>query len=109
MPGARRWEDVRAEAYRRHPELADPEKRAEAQARLGAYVAGYRLKELRKSMGRTQKEIAKLLGVSQARVSQIENGDVEGMGLDTLRAYAAALGGHVDVTVTIGAHSVKVA
>jgi hypothetical protein len=31
------------------------------------------------------------------------------MGLDTLRAYAAALGGHLDITINVGPHSVKVA
>ncbi|POM24950.1 hypothetical protein BTM25_35890 [Actinomadura rubteroloni] len=31
------------------------------------------------------------------------------MGLETLRAYAAALGGHVDVTISVGPHSIRVA
>ena len=107
--GARRWEDVKAEAHRRHPELADPVRQAEARAELAAYEAGYHLKELRRSLGRTQAEIATLLGVSQSRVSQIENGDIDAMELDTLRAYAAALGGHLDVTISVGPRSVKVA
>ncbi len=50
-----------------------------------------------------------ILGVSQSRISQIENGNIEAMGLETLRAYAAALGGHLDITISIGPHSVKVA
>jgi transcriptional regulator with XRE-family HTH domain len=72
-------------------------------------VAGYHLKELRKSLGRTQAEVAAALGVSQSRISQIENGDLEAMELETLRAYAAALGGRIDVTISVGARSVKVA
>ncbi|WP_206305735.1 helix-turn-helix domain-containing protein [Actinacidiphila soli] len=39
-------------------------------------------------------------GRRSIRISEIENGDLEAMELETLRAYAAALGGHVDVTVT---------
>jgi transcriptional regulator with XRE-family HTH domain len=76
---------------------------------LAAYEAGYHLRELRRSLGRTQKEIAAVLGVSQSRISQIENGNIDVMELDTLRAYAAALGGHLDVTISVGPHSVKVA
>jgi hypothetical protein len=48
-------------------------------------------------------------GRRSIRISEIENGDLKAMELETLRAYAAALGGHVDVTVTIVPHAVKVA
>jgi predicted XRE-type DNA-binding protein len=109
MSTGRRWQDIKAEAHRRHPELADPERQARARAALDAQVAGHHLKELRKSIGMTQAEVAEILGVSQSRVSQIENGHIDAMGLDTLRAYAAALGGQVDITVSVGPHSVKVA
>ncbi|MGI5417763.1 helix-turn-helix domain-containing protein [Actinomadura luteofluorescens] len=30
-------------------------------------------------MGKTQAEVAQILGVSQSRISQIENGDIEAM------------------------------
>jgi predicted XRE-type DNA-binding protein len=53
-------------------------------------------------------EVAHILGVSQSRVSQIENGDIEAIELETLRPYATALGGHVDITVSVGPHSIKV-
>nr|WP_062337666.1 helix-turn-helix domain-containing protein [Herbidospora sakaeratensis] len=106
---ARKWEDVKAEARRLNPEMDNPEHKAKARAALDAYVAGYQLGELRKALGKTQAEIAKILGVSQSRISQIENGNLEVMELETLRAYAAALGGHLDVTINVGSHSVKVA
>ncbi|MER5419523.1 helix-turn-helix domain-containing protein [Streptosporangium roseum] len=109
MSPARRWQEVKTEAHRLHPELATPERQAAAGAELDAYVAGYHLKELRKSLGKTQADVAAALGISQSRVSQIENGDLDAMELETLRAYAAALGGHVDVTINVGPHSVKVA
>ena len=107
MSTGRRWQDIRAEAHRRNPELADPERQAQARAELDAYVLGHHTKELRKAIGKTQAEVAQILGVSQSRVSR--NGDVEAMELETLRAYATALGGHVDITVSVGPHSIKVA
>lgn len=73
--------DIKAEAHRRNPELADPARQAQARAELDAYVAGHHLKELRKAIGKTQAEVAQILGVSQSRVSQIENGDLEAMEL----------------------------
>lgn len=109
MAEARAWDEVKAEAHRRNPALTDPDRRAHAQEQLDARVAGHHLKELRRSLGKTQADVAAILGVSQARVSQIENGDPAAMELETLRGYAAALGGHVDVTVTIGDHSIRVA
>jgi len=109
MANARRWEDVKAEAHRLHPDLADPVRRAAARAELDAHTPGYHLKELRKSLGKTQAEVAAALGVSQSRISQIENGDIEAMELETLRAYAAALGGSIEVTISVGPRSVKVA
>jgi DNA-binding XRE family transcriptional regulator len=109
MAKTRRWEDVKAEAHRLHPELGDPERQAAARAELDAYIAGHHLKELRKSLGKTQADVAATLGVSQSRISQIENGDIEAMELETLRAYAIALGGHMEVTISVGPWSVKVA
>jgi hypothetical protein len=47
------------------------------------------------------------MGVSQARVSQIEHGQIGG--LDTLRSYVVALGGTLDVVADFGDHTVKVA
>lgn len=47
------------------------------------------------------------MGVSQARVSQIEHGRIGG--LDTLRGYVVALGGTLDVVADFDDHTVKVA
>src|SRR5690606_1408750 len=83
MSPARNWREVKAEARRLQPEMDNPEVRAAASARLDTYVAGHHLKELRKSVGKSQAEVAAALGVSQSRVSQIENGDLSAMELDT--------------------------
>ncbi|MDH6130892.1 DNA-binding XRE family transcriptional regulator [Kitasatospora sp. MAA4] len=106
----RSWSEVWAEGMRLNPELATPEaeaERARMRAETMARVRGHELAELRRSAGLTQREVARTLGVSQARVSQIEHGQVDS--LETLRAYAAALGGEVSVVVQRGPVTVKVA
>lgn len=100
MSTARRRQDVKAEARRRHPEPADPERQARARAELDAYIAGRHLRGLRKAAGKTQAEVARILGVSRSRISQIENGDLRVMGPETLRAYAAAMGERADITIS---------
>ena len=52
---------------------------------------GWRLAEMRKRRGMTQEQVAVRMGVSVARVSQIERGDVSTQ--DVLNRYVAALGG----------------
>ena len=48
---------------------------------LDAYIGGYHLKELRKSTGKTQAEVAQILGVSQSRISQTSPARRNGYGL----------------------------
>ncbi|KJS61143.1 XRE family transcriptional regulator [Streptomyces rubellomurinus] len=106
----RSWTEVWAEAQRINPWLASPEAEAEGarfRQEMLARVRGHELAELRKAADLTQKEVAGLMGVSQARVSQIEHGQVDS--LDNLRAYAAAIGGEVEVSVRQGERTVKVA
>ena len=52
---------------------------------------GWRLAEMRKRRGMTQQQVATWMGVSVARVSQIENGDVSTQ--DVLNRFITALGG----------------
>ncbi|MFI7134871.1 helix-turn-helix domain-containing protein, partial [Nonomuraea sp. NPDC050153] len=44
-----------------------------------AYVRGFQLSEIRQAAGATQAELADILGVSQARISKIEHGEVSGI------------------------------
>lgn len=97
-----RWSDVRARGR-----AVDPRTPAEqaagkdaARDRQDAYVRGHQLAEMRMAAGITQAELAASLGVSQARVSKIEHGEISG--IDVVRAYVLALGGSVDVVATIG-------
>jgi transcriptional regulator with XRE-family HTH domain len=47
-------------------------------------------------------QLAKKMGVSQIRISQIENGKLESFELGTLIRYVEALGGELSITVRMG-------
>jgi DNA-binding XRE family transcriptional regulator len=104
-----RWSEVRASGREADPRTAEEREtgKAAARERREAYVRGYQLAEMRAAAGVTQAELADALGVSQARVSKIEHGEISG--IDVIRAYVAALGGSVDVVARIGDRSWKVA
>lgn len=96
------WEETRA----RHP--VNEEHYAQAQAQIAAEVAGYQLAQLRQELGLTQTQLAKAMGVSQARVSDIERGDLDHTELSTVRAYIEALGGRVRVVADMGDRTVDI-
>ena len=103
------WRDVKAKARALDPR-SDIERgvaAATARERREAYVRGHQLAEMRKAAGLTQAELAENLGISQARISKIEHGEVSG--IELVRAYVAALGGTVDVIATLGDRTWKVA
>ncbi|TLF75977.1 helix-turn-helix domain-containing protein [Nocardia cyriacigeorgica] len=104
-----KWSDTKAKARAldSRTEAERTEGKARARDRREAYVRGHQLAEMRQAAGLTQVELAELLGLSQARVSKIESGEVSG--IDTIRAYVSALGGTVDVVVTLGDRSWRVA
>jgi transcriptional regulator with XRE-family HTH domain len=81
--------------------------RASIRAENLGRIRGHELAEMRRSAGLTQAEVATLLGVSQARISQIEHGQVDS--LDTLRAYAQAVGAEVSIVVSRGPITLRVA
>lgn len=96
------WESLEEQLYAAG---ADP---AEVQAgtrRLLAEARGRQLAEARKSYGLAQREVAARMGVSIARVSQIENGEVAA--LDVLARYVEALGGRLDLVADFGDHTVR--
>jgi transcriptional regulator with XRE-family HTH domain len=68
-------------------------------------VRGHQLAEMRTMAGVTQAELAEALGVSQARISKIEHGEISG--IDIVRAYVAALGGSIDMIARLGDRSWK--
>ncbi len=104
-----KWSDVRAKGREADPRPAEEQAaaKAEARERRDAYVRGHQLAEMRATIGMTQAELAGALGVSQARISKIEHGEISG--IEVVRAYVAALGGSVDVVARLGDRSWKVA
>jgi DNA-binding XRE family transcriptional regulator len=91
-----RWEDL-------YDELYDADDRAEIEqlkTRLLAELKSHRLAQARKGRGLTQRDVAAAMGVSVARVSQIERGEVSGV--DVLERYAHAVGGRLRVVIDFG-------
>jgi DNA-binding XRE family transcriptional regulator len=103
MSTASNWRDVKATARAIDPAWDTAERvaqRARMREEMLASVSGAQLAEIRKQLGITQTELAETAGLTQARISQIENG--KATSLDTLRAYVAGLGGHLDIVARIG-------
>ncbi|EWM14313.1 helix-turn-helix domain-containing protein [Kutzneria sp. 744] len=107
---ARSWKEVKADkaaidqANGRDVDAA----RATARNRVEAYVLGFRLGQLREQARVTQTELARRMGVSQPRVSQLEQGDLNQLTVDTVRRYAEALGGQLKIVVDFEDHDVTV-
>ncbi|HUK68785.1 MAG TPA: helix-turn-helix domain-containing protein [Streptosporangiaceae bacterium] len=104
-----KWSEVRAKGRAADARTSEEQSagKAAARERREAYVRGHQLAEMRAAAGLTQAELANVLGVSQARVSKIEHGEISG--IDVVRGYVAALGGTIDVVARIGDRSWKVA
>ena len=105
-----RWEDVKAELEAIHRAKGhDLEAlRAEADRRIGAYIVGYRLSQLRVEARLTQTELAERMGISQARVSQLERGDPGQFEVDTVSRYVAAVGGRLRLVADFEDHDVVI-
>ncbi|OPX11892.1 XRE family transcriptional regulator [Mycobacterium sp. AT1] len=106
MTMARNWRDVRADAVtqgRVDPALADA-----ARKDMHDAVQAQRLADIRKAHGHArQADVAAHMGVSQARVSQLESGDLSHTELGTLQSYVAALGGSLRVVADFGDNAVE--
>ena len=66
---------------------------------------GHQLAETRKQLGLAQKDIAAALGVSIARISQIEHGEVASF--EVIARYVEALGGRLDLVADFGDRTVR--
>ena len=81
----------------------------EARAETQAVIDSYNLRQARKASDMTQVELAKTMGVSQNRISRMENGDLGPMSLDTLRRYVEALGGRLTLVAELPSGTVMLA
>lgn len=75
---------------------ADPERAHRVTEHKRAILDALALAEAREQRNVTQKDIAEILGVTQANVSRIERED--DVYLSTLRKYVEALGGRLELT-----------
>ena len=66
-----------------------------------AVIDAFNLKEARRVSNMTQVEVARAIGVSQNRISRIENGDLNAMSVDSLRRYVSALGGNLTLVADL--------
>ncbi|MER6720599.1 MULTISPECIES: XRE family transcriptional regulator [Streptomyces] len=93
------WEDLTKEFSFTDAEQDRIQKGAQALV-LASRV--HRLAELRKRQHTTQVQVAEAMGVTQARVSRIEKGQLERSEVDTLAAYVKALGGKLKIVADFG-------
>ena len=106
-----RWPDAS------YPDTSYLDRTAEAARRQDAFdiavgamldrTRGWGLGEMRRRRGMTQRQVAGRMGVTVARVSQIERGDVSTQ--EVLNRYVIALGGTVKIIADFGDELLKVA
>ncbi|MER7824287.1 XRE family transcriptional regulator [Streptomyces sp. NPDC096097] len=94
-----RWDDLVEEFDFSPTERAEIDRGAEE---MIAVVRAHRLAEVRKRQRTTQVQVAEAMGVTQARVSRIENGELERSEVETLAAYVRALGGKLKIVAEFG-------
>jgi DNA-binding XRE family transcriptional regulator len=98
----RDWEELEREL---HVAGVPPEEIEAGARKLLATARGNQLADARKQNGLTQKDIATALGVSIARISQIEHGDVTSF--EVIARYVEALGGRLDLVADFGDRTVR--
>lgn len=91
------WEDLEREL---HAAGVSPEGIEAGAREMLARARGHQLAEARKQLRLGQKEIAATMGVSIARVSQIEHGEVSSF--EVIARYIEALGGRLDLVADFG-------
>ena len=97
-------EDLPTSAWIRPRLLPFEPGRAEAPAatpvRQRAHLRGLTLTEMRESTGFTQVQLSLEMGISQARISKIEHGEVGS--IEVVESYVRALGGSLLLLAGIG-------
>ncbi len=107
MPRGSAWRDVRR-AMVSNGRLDDARVRALTE-RMATTERFHRLAEIRGALGITQSALAAQMEVSQARVSQIERGDLDRTEVATLRRYVRELGGEMEIVVRVGGERLPIA
>jgi predicted XRE-type DNA-binding protein len=93
---ARNWRDIRADAITQG--RVDPDRAQAANKKMRNATQAERLADIRRAHGHArQADVAAIMGVSQARVSKLESGDLSHTEVGTLQSYVAALGGELRI------------
>ncbi|MBA9003289.1 helix-turn-helix domain-containing protein [Thermomonospora cellulosilytica] len=96
------WEDLEQELYAAGVSREEVEAGAR---RLIAEARGRQLAEARRQAGLAQKDIAAAMGVSVARISQIEHGETAT--IETIARYVEALGGRLELVADFGDRTMR--
>ena len=72
---------------------------AQVEEELAAINVAQDLVALRESRGLSQMQLADRLGITQSAIAQLESAQPKNVELKTLVRVAAALGGHLDVSI----------
>lgn len=96
----RNWKAVRQEAMAAG--RIDETEVGKLRGDMLAQIRAYKLAEVRAASGLSQQDLAEQLQVSQSRISRIEHGDLDRTELATLRKFAQALGGELELTLKLG-------
>lgn len=97
-----RWSDIRG----KHIDAIGATDVERGKAHLLARVRAHRLADMRRRRGLTQRDVARAMGVTVGRVSQIESGEISG--IDVLDRYVTALGGLLEIVANFGDEQFKV-
>jgi ribosome-binding protein aMBF1 (putative translation factor) len=99
---AQNWEEIEQDL---HAAGVSPEEIDSGARALLAQARGQQLAQTRKQLGLAQRDIAATMGVSIARISQIEHGEVTSF--DVIARYVEALGGRLDLVADFGDRTVR--
>jgi len=78
----------------------DPKLAREVEEIVNEMKIEQELAALRDKRGLSQREVARILGVSQPYVAKLESGKIKNLGVRTLVKYATALGGTLTLRIS---------
>ena len=73
---------------------------ADAEERLTKAMLAAVINKIIEERGFTQKEIAKILGLNQSKVSDLKNGRLKGFSIERLFLLLEELDQHIEITIT---------
>lgn len=87
----------------------DARLREQVEVRLNELRLEHQLAALREARGLSQRQVARLVGVSQPAIAKLESGTVKNVQLKTLVRMVTALGGRLQVEIVPPSHTKRAA